>query len=382
MQVSVVDSDGKPLIGAKVHVSVWTKEPGYGNRDFVCDDDGKTKFELPKQIQILRLWASHKGHVGMFAQWWPEQEAKPREIPTEYTFGLVAGSKVGGIVRNEEGEPIVGAKVGVRLVGFHGEGEAAELAMRAIPNMWLAEGDGAIKTDVEGRWSLDNVPPGDTEVLVMLGHPDYISESKWGGLQKEQEITMRSLRDGSATIVMERGVSVIGVVTDQDKKPVAGAIIVQGIDPYFESGSQEVRTDAEGKYRLPPQPVGPLVVSVVAEGWSPDQRKLDSAAANPTANFQLKPGKTTQIRFIDDSGSAIPKVSVGIHGWRGNNALYNAVHPNVLNTKIPNQADADGVFQWTWSPGDVVSYTFYKEGYSEARLAAGEGEHVVKMRKD
>jgi hypothetical protein len=127
--------------------------------------------------------------------------------------------------------------------------------------------------------------------------------------------------------------------------------------------------------------VGPLVVTIVAEGWAPDQRKINSAAANPTVNFQLNKGKTTQIRFVDDAGTAIPEVSVVIDGWRGNRALYNAVHPNVLTTKIPNKADKNGLYQWTWSPGDVVPYKFYKEGYAEASLDVGEGEHLVKMRK-
>lgn len=382
MQVLVVDPDGRPVAGAKIHVSVWSKEPGYKNRDYICDDEGQTKFGLPKQIQILRLWATHKGHVGMFANWWPEHESKPREIPTEYTYRLEKGSTVGGVVKNADGEPIAGARVEARLVAPGGQVEAAQLEVGPLPNIWLAEQD-AVKTDAEGRWSLDNVPAADdTEVFVMLGHADYISESKWGGLQREQGVTMRSLRDGSATIVMQRGLVVSGVVTDPDGKPVRDAIIVRGNDPYFEWGSQEVRTGADGAYRLPPQPEGPLAVTVIAEGWSPDQQKIDLAPGSLTADFKLKRGGLTRIHFIDDSGASIPEVSVTIQpGWRGNSALYNFVHPNVLTTKVPNQADKSGVYEWSWSPADDVSYSFYKEGYLDAKLTTGPGEHVVTLRK-
>src|SRR5262245_51569649 len=68
MQVAVVDADGKPIPKAELHVSVWTKEPFKANRDFVCDADGRTKFDLPNEIQILRLWARKAGHVALFAQ--------------------------------------------------------------------------------------------------------------------------------------------------------------------------------------------------------------------------------------------------------------------------------------------------------------------------
>jgi len=382
MQVLVLGPDDKPLAGAKIHISLWTNEPFDKNRDFICDEEGKVKFELPRQIEILRLWARHQGHVGMFAQWWPEMEAKPREIPADYTYRLEKGTKIGGVVKNADGQPISGARVEARLDGLKGQAEKEQLEVRAIPNMWLAERDAPKTTDAQGRWSFDNVPAGDdVEVQVMLSHPDYISESRWGGLQKEAGVTMRSLRDGSGTIVMQRGVSVSGRVMDPDRKPVAKAIVVWGDDPYFEWGSQEVRTDADGKYRLPPRATGPLTLTVIAEGWAPDQRKIDLAPANSTADFQLKRGRTTRIRVVDESGAAIPEVSIGIDGWRGNKALYNAVHPNVLTTKIPNKADRNGIYEWTWSPGEAVSYYSYKEGYAQVSFAAGEGEHLITMRR-
>ena len=192
---------------------------------------------------------------------------------------------------------------------------------------------------------------------------------------------MRSLRDGSATIVMQRGLIVSGVVANADGKPLGDALVVRGDDPYFEHGSQEVRTHADGSYQLPPQLAGPLTLTVVAPGWAPDQRKLDVAPDKLQADFEFQRGNTIRIHITDESGVAIPEVFVGLARWRGNRGLYNAVHPNVLPTKIPNQSDENGVYEWTWSPVDDVSYGFYKEGYLEAELVAGPGEHFVKLRK-
>jgi hypothetical protein len=100
MTVSVVGPDGKPLAGAKIHAGVWTTEPFQANRDYVCGADGNATVELPKTVDILRLWARSEAHVSLFAQWWPKQEPKPREIPREFTFHLEKGTTIGGVVKN------------------------------------------------------------------------------------------------------------------------------------------------------------------------------------------------------------------------------------------------------------------------------------------
>jgi hypothetical protein len=381
MRVQVSDLDGQPVAGVLIHAGIWTKEPFQANRDYTTDAEGKTTVDLPQQIDILRLWATKESHVGLFAQWWPGMQPDGHMIPEEYTFRLARGTTIGGVVKNDVGDPIRGVKVQVQLRGPTGQ---AQLLERPLPNTWLAYGDDARITDADGRWSLDNVPAGDgVEVLVMLGHPDYISESQWGSLQKEQRVTMESLRAESATIVMHWGVAVNGTVRDPDGKPVAGAVVIWGNDPYFEQGSQEVRTDAEGRYRLPPRVVEPLTLTVVAPGWAPAQTKLDLSPANSVADFTLARGTTLRIKFVDGAGRAIPKVAVGIHSWRGGKALYNHKHPNVLDTKIPVQAGADGIFEWTWAPEDVVIYTFAAEGHEyvhERPVTAGDETTIVVLR--
>jgi Protocatechuate 3,4-dioxygenase beta subunit len=380
MQVTVVGPDDKPVVGAKIHVSLWTKEPFKANRDFVCDAEGRTTFDLPKQIRILRLWASKENHVALFAQWWPEQEAAPRPIPQQFTFHLAKGTNLGGTVKNDDGKPIAGANVEVRLSG----GDGGLVSPEPIPTIWLSEGEDAVKTDAEGKWAISNVPAGDVEVSLLLTHADYVSDGEWGVLQKEQGVTMKSLRDGTAIVVMHRGISVTGTVTDPDGKPVPDAIITWGEDPYFQPGSQETRTDKEGKYRTPPLAYGALPVTVIASGFAPQQEKIE-LPAQIAVFFQLTSGTPLRIHFIDDAGAPVPEVSVGIESWRGNKGLFNHKHPNVLDTKIPRQANKDGLYEWTWAPNDEVKLTFYKEGFRAVRgfgATAGKGPLAVKLERE
>jgi beta-lactamase regulating signal transducer with metallopeptidase domain len=383
IRVHVVGPDGRPIPAAKIQISVWSDDPFKSNRDYTCDAEGQAVVQLPRTLHLLRLWASKAGYVPLFAHWEQEELQQDKNaIPDLFTFHLPKGTTIGGVVINEDGRPIAGAKVGVQCQGHQNDKQ------RVFTSVSLAGGDDARVTDTHGRWTLDNVPEGEEgEVLLSFIHPDYVSDLTWGGLQGIQNVTLQSLRQQKATIVMSRGITITGSVTDPDGKPVAGAGVVWGDDPYATTGShqehrQQVHTDAKGAYRLPPLPPLALTVTVIAKGWAPDLRHVAITPEDHKVDFQLKPGRTLQIRFVDESGKPIPGVFVQIHGWRGRKSLYNMKHPIVLETKIPGSADAKGIYRWTWAPEDAVEYGFGKEGYQRIEnksLTANGAEHEITL---
>ncbi len=248
----MTDQDDKPIAGTKIHVSVWTKEPFKANQDYVCDAQGQTVVDLPKTIDILRLWARKDSYVPLFAHW---EQNDPEKIPKEFAFKLKKGTMIGGFVKDEDGKPIAGAKIAVSCEVLN-ENEGR----RTLVTRWLAEEDGVRVTDAQGKWILDNVPEGDNlRISLSIQHPDYVSDLTWGGMQDLQNVTLASLRQQTGTIVMYRGISLSGTVTDPEGKPVAGAVVAWGDDPYMQAAGhpgtlQEVRTDAKGIYKLPPLP--------------------------------------------------------------------------------------------------------------------------------
>ena len=382
MRVRTVDDRGKPVANTGVYVAIWPKEQyKTSKREYTTDANGQAVVLVPDPPRLFRMWSQKQGYVPLFAQWWPEHQPDGHMIPEEFTFSLPSGTQIGGVIKNEDGDPVEGAIVEVMLVNGIG------VRVRGpVPSTWLAEVPGPGKnpcvTDAEGVWSLDNVPEGeDVHVRFKLTHPQYISDTRWGELQEEQAVSMKSLRDRSATIIMHQGIVLTGTVTGADGQPVSDAVVVWGDDPYSQEGSQEVRTNAEGVYQLAPLKPGPTNLTVIASGWSPESRTVDIDAANPSADFQLKKGKTLRIRFVDSSGNAVPNVGVGIRGWRGAKSLYNHRHPNVLNTGIPVRADADGIFEWRWAPADRVEFSFYANDRRMAHrsLIADGTEHTVKF---
>ncbi|MGH7140419.1 MAG: carboxypeptidase regulatory-like domain-containing protein, partial [Pirellulales bacterium] len=189
-----------------------------------------------------------------------------------------------------------------------------------------------------------------------------VNDQSWGDMQQKQNVTMERLRAQTATIVMQRGVRVSGKVTDADGKPVAGAVVIFGDLPYVHDGGH-VRSGQAGKYRFPRLPPGPMTVTVVAEGWRPELRKIEITPDNKPVDFQLQPGKTLRVRFVDRAGNPIPKIMVQIANWRGSESLmWNYIRPNVVDTKIPTSVDDNGVYEWTWAPDDKVNYYYHWPG--------------------
>jgi protocatechuate 3,4-dioxygenase beta subunit len=377
IRLRVIGPDGNAVKDAEIHVGVWTDEPFKHNQDFLTDGNGQAKSPLPKQIRILRVWANKEHHVPLFAQWWPEMQPDGNEIPKQFTFELQAGTKIGGTVVDEDGNPIEGVRVEAMRAS---RGFQNELQKHLNVGTWLAEGDSALVTDAHGRWTLTNVPPGDeTVVQLKISHPDFIDDANWGGYQAEQGVIMPLLRDGSAVIRMKRGDVVTGSITAREGQAITDAVVVWGDDPYLETGRQEVRSDKQGAFKLPPLPPATRAITVIAKGWAPQRRDVEFGPQTESVDFRLQLGRRLAIHFEDYAGNSIPEVYVGINGWRGAKSLYNHKHPNVLDTLIPRQSDRDGNYAWDWAPEDEVTYSFGKQGYQqiEQRSLTATGETVV-----
>ncbi|MCL2648492.1 MAG: M56 family metallopeptidase [Phycisphaerales bacterium] len=392
LKMRIVDAEGRPLEGVNVYANISSKEPS-GNRDYTIvnrnytsDASGMAVVELFKEMDLIRIWTDKSGYVPMFTHWEEKWFAAGNSVPEEVTVTLPKGTVIGGFVKNEQGQPIVGAKVAV----ITGGGDQQQLTSISE---WLAEGEDARVTDANGRWTLDNVPEGDGWLMLSVTHPEYVSDLTWGGLQHKQGVTTVQLREQKATIVMQRGASLTGAVRDQQGKGVAGAVVGWGDDPYGDTGMhqehrQQVLTDANGVYRFQPMSSMPLTVTVVAKGWMPELKKTTVSPEHATLDFQLKKGKSLRLRFVDSEGKAIPEVWVGINGWRGCKSLYNTIHPIVLETAIPEQANKDGIFEWSWAPDDTVDYQFAKKGYKWVKsksIVAGEGgtaEQTIQLERE
>jgi len=205
--------------------------PRIENKSYLTDSEGKAVVSLSGTPVDLRLWATKKNFVPLHAMWAKQFQSDGDQIPDKFTFHLQHGTTIGGIVKNENGEPIEGVKVEVldrAVEQSHVATLNTKPGKRPVMSHWLAEGESAVFTDKRGRWSLGNVSSdkslvfdnnrGDrffeddtadrdlqTRFLLRLSHPKYVGDSKWGRLQFKQDITDESIRNQTARIVMKRG---------------------------------------------------------------------------------------------------------------------------------------------------------------------------------
>jgi uncharacterized GH25 family protein/thiol-disulfide isomerase/thioredoxin len=386
LRVVVLDPQGKPLPGAKIHAGVWTDQKGFkANRDYETDAAGAAAVELPKALSILRLWAGKKPFVGMFAGWEQNELAGATEVPAEYTFRLESAVTAGGRVVDEEGRPIPGARVQVRL---ENDPKPPGSDGRARYNTWLAEGSDAATTDTEGRWRIDNVPDHpQAELSLLVTHPDYTSDEHWQNVQKAAGVTTASLRQGTATLTLKRGVNVRGRVTDPAGRPIKDAIVIHGDEPYGTWTPCKFPTDADGEFRLPALPPGTTSLTVIAPGWAPQLRKVNLQAGLPPQDFRMGPGKPIRLRVVDAAGKPVPRASVYLMEWKGSKSIYsdhNPNHPKVPDTKIPRRTDANGMWEWTSAPDDPVKLRVGLKGFAECELeiAGGSSERTLTLKAE
>jgi beta-lactamase regulating signal transducer with metallopeptidase domain len=370
IRVNVVDSDDKPLarVGIRTWVLTHEQDSKFKKAQILeSGPNGRLDIELPHTLDALQLWATKHGYVSRYKGWIKDSWLEGKPIPEEFTLTMQPGTVIGGIVVDEEGKPISGAQVDVEssLGGF------------------LASGDD-LKTDALGRWKLDNMPPGDrAEVRVIASHPDFISIHSLFDIGLERPFPIKQLRAESAVTIMKRGISVTGAITAPGGKPVSGALVIWGSEPYLEARPrQEVLSDERGVYRLPPLPLGPMRVTVVAQGWMPEMRNIEVSERSLAVDFQLKPGKTLRIRLVDTLGDPVNKAYFRIDQWRGAESLYNDDHPNVIDSKIPRHPNKEGIFEWTWAPDDPVTFQISAVGgFSAPKVSftADDEEHVLKL---
>ena len=380
--VKVVDPNGKPMSGVGIHRSVWSKDRTFpANDSGTTDDKGEFKTKLPDRFYILRLWASESEHVPLFANW-EQQDIEAGKLPPKvFTFKMIAGSEIGGFIKNDKGNPIIGARVEVRCSVAN---RGSTLSGSAEPRIsgTLAYGSAAAVTDENGYWKLNNAPEESASFTATVRHPDYIDDSRAGELQLIAGLQPGDFRKKSGVIVMQRGVRVTGTLKNLAGKPVEQALVVFGDRPYWDAGSQEVKTDSNGTFEFPPLPMGETRFTVMAEGYRPESEVIEVTHMMDPVDFELVDGKTIKIQFVDQDDKPIPQAYVGVEKWRGVESIYNHQHPNVIDSKIPFRAGPGGVYIWDWAPEDEITFNFGQLGYTSKRgvkFSASDKTHVVKL---
>jgi RNA polymerase sigma factor (sigma-70 family) len=236
--ITVLDARTQnPVSGARLRV--W---PVSQETDFLTDREGMVRLNLPAVVpnsermtsfeipvdaegyaQRTISWSSSTGHVFKF-------------LSPEYTVMLEPGIALSGAVVDDEGWPLSGVQVSARgsnrpetIMRVDAHGNVLNPEIRAED--FSSFSSGKLLTDSMGRFQFRGFP-GDLRPLLMeLITPEGV-HAKYRTPQGARltseivpEVPFEDLRNGTARLVIPRGVEVEGLVVNPSGEPVPGATV-------------------------------------------------------------------------------------------------------------------------------------------------------------
>ena len=358
LTVNVLDPDGKPLSNAEVNVPYlgdWNKPKP--KRLTGADGRFVVRFPIPPKEQRQRMSnfsvsASHLEYAARAVMWTAAGGDVYAGMPGEVSIKLTRGSTIGGAVQDERGQPLEGVRVLLSGSGYRGftlgnderrEHEYTELWKNDLKSP-------AAITDTSGRWSFAQFAPDIKQLQITFVRPDGAREtyatSDEPGLNQYPLLSLAELEKNAATVRLPDGITVRGLVTDENGKPLEGVKVREGYGHGNTVRVGEFTTDANGRFerlhRAPRQWIytaehpDRATVSIVAR-VEPGMKEV---------RLVMPPPRPWRIEVVDSEGRPVADAEITVDSYR--------TEAQLLDWK--GNADATGILVWSNPPTDAVTF--------------------------
>jgi RNA polymerase sigma factor (sigma-70 family) len=323
----------------------------------------------------VRYW-SHRieifrdGYVPKFVSWSEYQQDGIDEIPAEYTARVDPAVKIGGAVLDEQGAPVPGARV---VFSVSGPTQSRSRERLTMMGSYHTEVTGA-----DGSWSCSHVPARFGMISFKAIHPQFqeksfISDSPDAPNYSEpNRIAESDFLAGRATMRLERGLLIAGIVTDENGQPIAEAQVTQNYS--FRDPERSTTTDGAGSFRFENGRSRELALTIQAHGFAPVVTSFVMNASAEQLRLVLPPGHVLHGRVVDETGQGIAGASISAASPR---------YDSSISFEWRTKSDAEGRFWWDTAPA-VQEYAVNASGYeyqSRVKLAADGTEQIVRLNK-
>lgn len=411
MSFYVLDAQtGEALAGTVIHASYFSVGGLGQNHDFVTDNSGKAVIPEPadKTMNVFVVATNHVPRVVQF------RHAGALE---DYTIRLDPAKTAGGLVVNRQGSPVAGVQITIQTPGMiHGSGVSVDFQTSVVTS------------DEQGHWEYSYVPMDYTNTI-----PFILRKKGYAGTLVTAPVPKVDLKN--ITLMINRGFTVTGRVTDSQNRPVPnakiktldgnlnerqatltarngtftitgvtcnnrtgpkwtyqptvletndrGAVIVESARAFYgfaefipETNNGTVSTVMH-RVHWPgkaPQPEATIVVQ--ANGFAPQTRTLSLVGTTNVANFKLSPGNIFRGQVVDEAGNPIPHAVVRTD-WDFKNQIP-------THYDWTSRTDKDGRFEWDSAPTEEICYWFEADGYAPIRgmpLPADGSDHIITLKR-
>jgi RNA polymerase sigma factor (sigma-70 family) len=315
-------------------------------------------------------------------------------IPTnEYTLRLDPALTIGGTVVDEQGFPVSAVAIFVGAAGSQSwpTGKiVANIDFQICP----------VTNHQDGTWICSYIPKDCTNQFnLILKKPGYAPTVT--------TVPVPQVNLSRLVLVIERGFTIAGLVSDQQGRPLPRARIKVLDDDIFGENKRSY-TDANGLFALtgmpgessaaeqPPaletnvagdsvirglQSKGPwhVELSVQADRFAGEVKTVDLDQGTNIVNFTLSPGNVFRGHVVDDAGNPISNAVIQTD--RPAMALGGAVRAFDWSTNT----DANGRFEWNSAPAQETQYSIEADGYyrlsSQSFRADGSDHQIILPRE-
>lgn len=315
--------------------------------------DGTCLVQLPAIIErYLAAEVKAPGYVPLGCSWWLPDHA----IPENFTFETELTTPVSGVVVDEAGAAVSGAKV-VLNISCH---SSPDLPYVYIP--WESQNT---TTDEAGRWQCACAPADFPYFNIRVYHREFLNQEVHSG-PGDTDIT--ALQKCAARIELQRGVAFVGRVVAPDRTPIMGARVAIGRST-ADKGYQRTSSLADGRFSFQKSVPGVQYITVYKEGWAPAMKRVVLRPETAPTEIVLAPGKTISGRVVNTDGDPVAGARVAVYMWRDRDLLDWSA-----------RTDAEGHFRWESAPNEAVHFEVRKLGYmpeNDVYLAPGPEEQTV-----
>jgi beta-lactamase regulating signal transducer with metallopeptidase domain/ankyrin repeat protein len=342
--VHVQNGDGSPLAGAS------TKAEGPNiSADVSTGTDGLATFSLPAALpQYLSVHVRKDGFVPKLITW---NLAQPSfSLPSNFTLKMEKAQSIGGLVRNDDGQPVKGVNVVLIIRGSSMGG----VAQQVFNDIW----ERRVTTDKDGKWHFDEAPSDLRSLQVKLEHPGYISDERIDSPPSDDE-----LKNQTALLILHKGMPVDGTVTDEKGKPISGVTVTFGEAGSDSTTYPSTQTDAAGDFHFGGLSIKglsmlPPILTFTSDNYAPEMIELTPLAGSQPLKVELNSGKQLRIRFTDKQEQPIKGVTLYPDHWRGHRPFG----------CIRFQSDNDGLVVWDHAPDDPITFAMLADSYQNQDL--------------
>ena len=355
--IKASDIADNPVGGARVRGTALeeqsTATTTLARMDDSFTDLGVVPVDFPAGARELRLSISAAGHVPADLNVKPLADGR---FPREISVKMEAGVRIGGYVRDVDGNPLPRAKV---------EMFRATRDERGSLSLFKYEEN---TSDSQGRWRLRQAPESLESLLFRVTLANFRrGDFEFSGDTGSGSLSRNALLTSQAEFALAPTLKVAGTVQDASGRLLPGVeVSVVRTNDFGNTSSTQRRTDARGAFQFTAVEPEATSLLVQSSNFAPVVLSINPVSDTRPIKVVLVPGSALKGRFFQTTeGSTnaqpVPGVNVNITSashrlitWRG-------------------KADAEGRFVWEHAPDGLMRIHGYAPGSPSRNFAARAG---------